>query len=182
MNAQRSITNTTLYTTDFAAWCLTTADLVRTGQWEAIDPEALAEELTSLGKSYQRELESRLGELLLHLLKWVYQPDRRQDSHSWADSILDQRTQIANLLRDNPSLQPKVPALVWDVYPHARERAIIAIAPQTRHPASGQRDIPALLRGSMLPLNCPWTVTEVLSKDFWPPAVGDPLRGHGHHS
>lgn len=182
MDAQRSVTNADLYAADFAAWCLTTAALVRTGQWEAINVEALAEELESLGKSQQRELESRLGELLLHLLKWVFQPERRQDSHSWADSILDQRTQLASLLRDNPSLQPKVPAIMGDVYRHARERAIIAMAPQTRSHASVQRDIPALLRRSTLPLSCPWTDQEVLSKDFWPPTLGELLRGHEHHS
>ena len=35
--------NSGIYTTDFSAWCRATADLVRLGQWEDIDPEALAE-------------------------------------------------------------------------------------------------------------------------------------------
>jgi uncharacterized protein DUF29 len=174
-------TNTDVYATDFLHWCLTTAALVRAGQWDAIDPEALAEELESLGKGQQHELESRLTELLLHLLKWEYQPQRRQDSHSWADSILDQRTQIARLLRDNPILRPKVPAFVHDVYPPARERAIVAMAPQTLQHARMPQDIPALLRRSTLPLSCPWTDAQILDKDFWPGAPSG-LRGdHGHH-
>src|SRR5438105_15177796 len=45
MDTQRSdhvITNTDVYATDFYAWCMTTAQLVRAGQWDALDPEALA--------------------------------------------------------------------------------------------------------------------------------------------
>jgi hypothetical protein len=75
-------TNTDVYATDFYAWCLITAQLVRTGQWDAIDPEALAEELESLGKSQKRELESCLEVLVMHLLKWQCQPLRRQESPS----------------------------------------------------------------------------------------------------
>jgi hypothetical protein len=175
-------TNTEVYTTDFYHWCLTTAALVRAGQWDDIDPEALAEELESLGKSQVHELENRLEELLLHLLKWEHQPERRRDSHSWADSILDQRNRIARLLRDNPSLRPKVATFVAQVYPTARERAIVAMAPQTPQHARMPQDIPALLRGSTLPLSCPWPEAQILDKAFWPPALSDLSGGQRHHS
>jgi Domain of unknown function DUF29 len=42
-------TNTDLYTHDFYAWSQTTAMLIRQGKWHEIDPEAVAEELESLG-------------------------------------------------------------------------------------------------------------------------------------
>ena len=85
-----STTNTNLYATDFYAWCLTTADLVRTGQWEAIDPEALAEELEGLAKSDKRELEHRLEVLVIHLLKWQDQPGGRLTGHSCYAAIPDE--------------------------------------------------------------------------------------------
>src|SRR2546421_8949719 len=116
-------TNADVYTTDFYTWCLTTAALVRAGQWDDIDPEALAEELESLGKSQKRELESRLEVLVMHLLKWEYQPQGHQDSHSWYDTIVEQRSQIARLLRDNPRLRPQVPEILYDVYPDSCRRA-----------------------------------------------------------
>src|SRR5208337_1417799 len=42
--------------------------------------------------------------LLLHLLKWRYQPDKR--GPSWEASIRVQRNPLADHLDDNPSLKP----------------------------------------------------------------------------
>jgi hypothetical protein len=160
-------TNTDVYATDFYAWCLTTAQLVREGQWDAIDPEALAEELESLGRSQKRELESRLEVLLIHLLKWEHQPERREDSHSWYDTILDQRHQIARLLRDNPGLRPPIDdTLLEEVSPDARQRAAAEMgSPYSRRAAVGTHE--GLLAARM-PQLCPWTPAQVLGTDFWP--------------
>ena len=100
-------TNAELYDTDFYAWCLTTAALIRQGKWHDIDPESVAEEMESLGRSQKRELESRLEVLMMHLLKWCYQPERREDSHSWYDTILEQRSQLTRLLRTTPVYVPR---------------------------------------------------------------------------
>jgi hypothetical protein len=169
-------TNTDLYATDFYAWCLTTAQLVRTGQWEEIDPEALVEELEGLARTDKRKLESRLEVLVMHLLKWKYQPQGHLDSHSWYDTILDQRNQLARLLRDNPSLRRQVPALLPEVYDNARQRAIGEMGPAgplqmpaTHGPAErGRLDLRDLARRSLLPMACPWTDSQILDKDFWP--------------
>jgi hypothetical protein len=179
-------TNTDLYTTDFSAWCLTTADLVRTGQWDAIDPAALAEELESMGRSEKRALESDLEVLLVHLLKWQYQSDYRDESHSWYDTIVEHRSRIVRLLGDNPSLRPQVEGLVQNVYPTARTRALIAMAPSRlptlpERPGLGGRvaeldvQLPTnkrLLREMArlvpLPSDCPWTPAQILDADFWP--------------
>lgn len=164
-------TNTDVYTTDFYEWCLTTAHAVRTRQWDEIDPEALAEELESLGRSQKRELESRLEVLVMHLLKWQAQPGLRVDSHSWYDTILEQRSQLHRLLRDNPSLRPLLPALLEEVYPTARQRAYGHIEPRVQallRPAlRGNADWP---EGSSqaLPRTCPWTDVQILDTDFWP--------------
>lgn len=169
-------TNTDLYATDFAAWCLTTAQLVRTGQWEAIDPEALAEELEGLAKRDNRELEHRLEVLVLHLLKWQYQPQGHLDSHSWYDTIVEQRRQITLLLRDNHTFRRLIPAILLDVYPSARQRAAVAMGslgplPQLPVNRSEERrplDPREIGRRSLLPLTCPWTDEQILDEDFWP--------------
>lgn len=145
-------TNAELYRADFYAWCLTTAALIRSGKWYDIDLESVAEEVESLGRSQKRELESRLEVLMMHLLKWCYQPERRESSHSWYDTILEQRSQLARLLRDNPSLRPQVPILLTAGYADARRRAV------------GETQILA----AVFPQTCPWTADQVCDADFWP--------------
>jgi len=173
--------NAATYAQDFYAWCLSTAALVRDGHWDAIDPEALIEELESLGKSQHRELENRLHVLVMHLLKWEAQPPFRLTSPSWMSTIREQRRQIALLLRDSPSLRRRVSPLLTAIYPEAREEAVQemgTLGPLLSLPAEFQRggavnrgDLPALadlLRLSSLPLGCPWSDAQVLDKDFWP--------------
>ena len=115
--------NAELYEQDFFQWTQTTAALIRQGKWHEVDPAYVAEELESLGKRDRRELASRLQVLVMHLLKWHYQPDRRVEGHSWRSAIRTQRLQLRLLLRDSPSLQPQVPTYVADVYPAARAEA-----------------------------------------------------------
>jgi Domain of unknown function DUF29 len=167
--------NADLYAEDFAAWCLKTAELVRTGEWDAIDPEALAEELESLGKSQKRELESRLEVLVMHLLKWKYQPDLREESHSWYDTICEQRSELERLLRDNPSLQRQVPVVLPELYPKAHRRARGEMRlPRREPPSMGAPPLETIrqeiLRQALLPKTCPWIPKQVLDDDFLPDA------------
>ncbi len=91
------------YLADFNSWIDKTAQLLREQRWHEIDVVHLIEEIEDLGKSERRLLSSQLTRLLLHLLKWQYQPQRRSDS--WLDSITDARTQIALAIEDSPSLR-----------------------------------------------------------------------------
>lgn len=91
------------YLADFNSWVARTAQLLREQRWQEIDLENLIEEVEGLGKSERRGIASQLTRLLLHLLKWQYQPQRRSDS--WLDSITDARTQIELAIEDSPSLK-----------------------------------------------------------------------------
>lgn len=65
----------------FFAWTQEQSALIRAKRWSEIDVEHLAEEVEDMRKSERRSLESRLEILLMHLLKWQVQKDRR--SNSW---------------------------------------------------------------------------------------------------
>ncbi len=93
----------TTYATDFNLWTQQTAKLLREHCWQDIDLENLLGEIEDFGKSERRGITSQLTRLLLHLLKWQYQPQRRSDS--WLDSITDARLQIELALKDSPSLK-----------------------------------------------------------------------------
>jgi hypothetical protein len=79
-----------------------------------VNIEALIEELEEMGRSEQRELRNRLSVLLAHLLKWQYQPERR--SRSWEATLEVQRSDIQSLLKDNPSLRPRLSELGEEAY------------------------------------------------------------------
>ena len=74
-----------LYDRDFYAWSRQQAELLRKGRLADADIEHIAEEIESMGRAEKRELISRLTVLLLHLLKWRHQPEKR--SPSWEASI-----------------------------------------------------------------------------------------------
>jgi len=92
-----------LYDTDFYAWTLEQSQLLRSGDWKSVDIVHLVEEIESLGKQEKRELENRLGVLIGHLLKWIYQPSMR--SRSWQVTIRVQRQQLQRHIQQNPSLK-----------------------------------------------------------------------------
>ena len=58
-----------LYDQDFKKWIETTIYQLQKGDFSSLDIDNLIEELTELGKSEKRALESNLMILLAHLLK-----------------------------------------------------------------------------------------------------------------
>ena len=140
----------TLYERDFYAWANEQATLLRAGQLGRADIGNIAEEIESMGRSEKRELVSRLTVLLLHLLKWRYQPNFR--SPSWRLTIKEQRFRLADHLRDNPSLKTQIEAATFDAYRLA--------------PIGAQRETG--LAGDAFPDPCPYTRVQLADQDLWP--------------
>ena len=107
-----------------------------------------------MSRSDHRALESHLQVLLVHLLKWCYQPTGHQTGHSWADSIREARTQVADGLQTHPGLHQHVPAIFGRAWRKARRDA------------SRQTGLPV----ATSPVSCTWTMDQVLDEDFWPDA------------
>lgn len=138
------------YLADFSSWIDQTAQLLRERRWHEIDVPQLIEEVEDLGKSERRGIASQLTRLLLHLLKWQYQPQRRSDS--WLDSITDARTQIELAIEDSPSLRDYPMEQLEESYQRARRQA----AKQTS------------IEISVFPNTCPYAVELVLAEDWLP--------------
>src|SRR5438067_12834945 len=92
-----------LYDHDYYSWTAAQAQALRERRTSALDWGNLAEEVEDLGKAERHRLESHLEGLLMHLLKWGYQPQRR--SPSWRNSIEEHRFRVQQVLRGNPSLK-----------------------------------------------------------------------------
>ncbi|MBW4631404.1 MAG: DUF29 domain-containing protein [Iphinoe sp. HA4291-MV1] len=139
-----------VYLTDFNSWIDQTAQFLRERRWHEIDVEHLIEEVEDLGKSERRGIASQLTRLLLHLLKWQYQPQRRSDS--WLDSITDARTQIELAIEDSPSLKNYPAEQLEESYQRARRQA----AKQTN------------IQISVFPKECPYSLELVLDENWLP--------------
>ena len=138
------------YLADFNSWIDQTAQLLRESRWHEVDVPHLIEEVEDLGKSERRGIASQLTRLLLHLLKWQYQPQRRSDS--WLDSITDARTQIELAIEDSPSLRSYPAEQLEESYQRARRQAAKQIS----------------VAISMFPDMCPYSPELVLAEDWLP--------------
>ena len=134
-----------LYDQDFYQWTHEQAELMKAGALSQLDIPNLIEEIESMGRSEKRELRSRLTVLLMHLLKWDYQPDRR--SGSWKSTINTQRMDIDFVLKDNPSLKHNLEIVIDETYRVARQR----VADETGLPES------------VFPLSCSYTVEQIMT-------------------
>ncbi|MDM8548271.1 DUF29 domain-containing protein [Candidatus Venteria ishoeyi] len=140
----------TSYDEDLYTWSLEQAKLLRAGQFEQIDLEHIIEEIEDMSKSEKRALQSFLETLLMHLLKWQYQPAFQ--GRSWKFTIIEQRKRIESHLQENPGLKSKLPELIEKAYGYAITGAIRETG----------------LDIDIFPAQCPWPYTQFTNPDFWP--------------
>ena len=136
------------YEKDFYKWTRNQAKILKNKEFSNLDIENLIEEIESLGRSERRTLESYLEILLMHMLKAKYQPAKH--SKSWDLSIKNSRQKFKKVLKQNPSLKPKLAEILRDSYESARLDAAL----ETK------------LDEKIFPANCPWTIDEILSEEI----------------
>jgi hypothetical protein len=142
----------TNYEADVVAWAKEQSALIRAGCLNQLDLAHIAEEIEDVGKSEQRELASRMAVLLMHLLKWKYQPSKR--SKSWQFTIATQRKEVAYALKEAPSLRTKFNDISWVDLVWAK--------------AKGKAEAETGLELATFPNICPWDMAEVLIEEWLP--------------
>lgn len=135
------------YEHDFYEWTQHQAALLREGAWADVDVVHLVEEVESMGQNHRYALESHMANIIMHLLKWCYQPQKR--SNSWRNSIWNGRDEVEHLLEHNPSLVRLLDDIARTQYPRARRKA-------SRETG---------LHLSSFPEECPFTLAEIV-EDF----------------
>lgn len=122
--------------------------LLREGRLDQIDAENIAEEISDVGSNEYDKLESALRILLMHMLKWDHQPERR--SRSWEATILEQRDRVERQLSGNPSLKARRSDAVREGYRAGRLRAY------------GETDLDL----ESFPEECPYDWETILNRPF----------------
>ena len=141
-----------LYEKDFYQWTVETGNLLRTNNLSHLDTEHLLEEIESMSARERQQLKNRLAVLIMHLLKWQYQPTMQ--SRSWDLTIFHQRQEIKSLLEDSPSLQSEhyINSILEKAYKKAVEGAI-------KETGFIQNPFPNTL---------PYSFEQILNTDFYP--------------
>jgi len=144
-----------LYEKDFVAWADRQALLLEQKCFTELDLVSLVEEVKDLANRHRDALDSQLTRLLMHLLKWQYQPQWR--SSSWSSTIKEARKQTVRLIRKYPVLAVYVQKVWIECYLNAREDA----ADETGLPLN------------TFPLDSPYDLKQVLSAEFMPEPTDD---------
>lgn len=139
-----------LYERDYCLWIETTINQIQSGQLTAVDFGHLLEELQSMVKIEKRALESNLEVVLMHLLKYQYQSEKR--SNSWRYTLFEHRDRLEGMLEDSPSLSPYLYQVFDKCYGKARKKASL----ETGLPLE------------TFPVESPFAIEETLNTDFLP--------------
>jgi Domain of unknown function DUF29 len=94
--------------------------------------------------------ESNFIVLVVHLLKWQFQPQQR--SGSWKGSIIEHRRRVNKALKDSPSLNSYLIGLEAECYKEAVEQA------------TAETGLPL----EAFPLDCPYELADTLKAGFLP--------------
>ncbi len=106
---------------DFAAWIQHQVTALRQGRFGDLDIDELTDEVESLARRDFKKLRSHLRVIMTHMLKWDYQPERRDVS--WRKSINASRERVWGELATSPSFRSRLTEAVEQAFPLARLQA-----------------------------------------------------------
>src|SRR5208337_1613149 len=114
-----------LYDRDFVAWTEVQAAKLRDAAAARVDLpidwENVAEEIGSLGRDNKRELGRRLDNIVEHLLKLRWSPDKHP---AWRGTVIRERHEVEMLLEQSPSLRRLLPDLVAEAHRSEQELVV----------------------------------------------------------
>jgi hypothetical protein len=139
-----------IYDVDCLKWIETTVEKLRDKKYSTVDWENLIEEIEDMGRSERRSLESNLIVILLHLLKWQFQPEKR--TGSWERSIIEHRRLVNKAIKESPSLLSYLESIFAESYPEAVKQAKAETG----------------LSREIFPPECPYSLADVMDDDFLP--------------
>jgi hypothetical protein len=146
-----------LYDCDFFTWTQQQAALLRRAAagepTSDLDLQNLAEEIESLGKRDHRALAGQLARITEHLLKRQH-ARAREPRPGWENSVDVHRSKAMRMLADSPGLKSELTTILSESYDDGRRCAARALRNE--------------LGPETLPNTCPYSVDQILDRDWWP--------------
>lgn len=138
------------YDKDVYGWAVYTAQLLKDKKMDQVDFENIIEQIEALGRSLEMQLTYRLSLVLMHLLKWQYQPTLQ--GKSWQVTLREQRRASRRIIDKNPSLKAKINECLFEAYEDAIDETIKETG----------------LDEKIFPSSCPYTFEQIMNDDFYP--------------
>ena len=150
MKTKLTTSSPLLYDQDFNLWVNSTIELLQQKRFDELDIKNLIAEVASMGNNDKKSVKSNLRILLMHLLKWQYQPDKR--TNSWRTTIKEHRNRLEDDFADSPSLKNYFLEVFNECYQKARDLASSETG----------------LSLGVFPVECPFDIDAVMKSDFFP--------------
>ena len=142
-----------LYDTDIYLWTQEQSALIQERRWSEVDIDLVAEEIADLGREIKNGSFSFIRRILEHLLKLAFSTHEMAKDH-WQSEIAHFRVELKDKL--TKSIQNQV-----DMNKLYKQAVRLAIASRKgRETGFAEK----------LPIECPWTLEQVLDDDYWPEA------------
>ena len=138
------------YEDDVFGWTREQAFWLRSGQLSEVDAVNLADKLEDMNSIHEYDLSNRCSALLSHLARWQMQEGSRCDL--WRRLIDLQRLRIGKMFEDMPGLRSTF----------SDQGFLVCAWLDTLFKVIGERGC------YDLPGDCPWTLEQALSPDFFP--------------
>jgi hypothetical protein len=139
-----------LHKIDEIEWIYENMRLIREGKIEDVDWKNIYEKLDFMASSEKRDVFCRMSVLILHLLKWIFQKEKR--SNSWVVTIKVQRDELGDSFEGSKILLEHGLENFNKVYKISREFA------------SDNMDLPL----KNFPEEPPFTFDQALDKNYLP--------------
>src|SRR5438874_2043665 len=140
------------YDDDFYAWTQYQAEVLRSLRTRdnRFDREHVAEEIEDLGKSERDAVESQISRIIEHFLKLAHSPSP-PPRNGWKGSISDARRLLRKKL--TPTLRRHLEQKFTELFEDGREAAELSLIDYGEDAAA-----------SALPIECPYTLDQVLTR------------------
>ena len=153
MQALTTLKMRDLYELDYLAWYEKTLEQIKNNDSNELDLESLSEVLKNLLRDTKRSGESYLRQIIIHLLLIEYWESEKINRCHWAAEIINFRSELETDMTTN--FKKHLDLVKENIY----QKALKYVTKKTE------------LNKILFPIQCPYSLEQLLNDDWFPQAV-----------
>ena len=153
MQALTTLKMRDLYELDYLAWYEKTLEQLKNNDSNELDLESLSEVLENLVRDTKRSGESYLRQIIIHMLLIEYWESEKINHCHWAAEIINFRSELETDMTTN--FKKHLDLVKENIY----QKALKYVTKKTE------------LNKTLFPIQCPYSLEQLLNDDWFPQAV-----------